>query len=185
MSGRWQRNALDVSLPVSSDQRAVLTTELGADGASDQLVWVGRDQSGAFAKSVLAPVPTQAYFVSNVSADASDTPTTTAISTFQQAYSQSVTLPAGTWAVYANGWLALKNSAGNSGALRIQIDGVAGGTRTVPLNSTTFQTLMCHAANFSVSGGRTISVLMEFHGTTSGTTSAQNPALWIACQRGA
>lgn len=60
--GKWQRNALDVALPATSDQRAVLTTELGADGASDQLVWVGRDQSGNFAKSVIAP-RTQATFV--------------------------------------------------------------------------------------------------------------------------
>lgn len=55
MSGRWQRNALDVSLPVSSDQRAITTVELGGDGVADQFVVVLKDASGNYAKHILAP----------------------------------------------------------------------------------------------------------------------------------
>lgn len=117
--------------------------------------------------------------ISNVSADAADTASTTAISTFQQASLRTVTLPTGTWNFWVNAWLALKNSGGNNGQLRVQIDGNAGGTRTVALNSSTYQTAMCHATQGGVTGGRSVNVLLEYHGTTSGTTSAQNPALLI------
>lgn len=182
---QWLKTGMSQTLPATSDQRGILTTQLGDDSTADQLVWVGKDATGAYAKTVLAPVgsATQRTLVDNVSADAADTASTTNLSTFVQAYARSVTLPAGTWTVWASAWLGLKNSGGNSGQLRIQVDGNAGGTRTVALNSTTYQTAMTHATQTGVAGGRSITVLLEYHGLTSGTTSAQNPALWISAQR--
>jgi hypothetical protein len=130
-----------------------------------------------------APMTTDRIVVDHVTADASDTTSTAAISTFQQAYSRSVTLPAGTWTIYATAWLMLKNSAGNNAQLRIQVDGTPGGTRTVPTVSGSYQTAMCHCPLASVAGGRSVTVLMEFHGVTSGTTSAANPAMLTIAQR--
>jgi hypothetical protein len=182
---QWLRLGMGQALPATSDQRGILTVELGDDATADQLVWVGKDNAGAYAKTVLAVanVPAARTVFNNVSANAADTPSTTNTATLVQAYVSPTTLPAGTWEVRATGWLGLKQSAGNNGQLRIQIDGNPGGTRNVALNSSSFQTVVCHAVQSNVAGGRSINVLLEYCGTTSGTTSAQNPALVVFAQR--
>jgi hypothetical protein len=168
--GRVQRSAPST---VATDGLLTLASLDPSGGSDGQVV---TRVAGALALAN-APLIGDRLVFDAVSADASVTVSTAATSTFQEAYTRSVTLPAGTWTMKATGLLAMKNSGGNSGALRLQIDGNAGGTRTVALNSSTYQTAVVHATQLGVSGGRSVDVRLEYHGVTGGTTSAQNPAL--------
>lgn len=55
MLTKWVKVGLSNALGVTSDQRATITTELAGTGAADQFVWVGKDASENYAKTVLAP----------------------------------------------------------------------------------------------------------------------------------
>lgn len=64
VAGTWVRAAVTSALGTTKNQRSVITTELADTGSADQLVWVGRDASSAFIKTILAPFdPTLAALI--------------------------------------------------------------------------------------------------------------------------
>lgn len=119
-----------------------------------------------------------------VSASAAVVATTTATATYQNAYTLTITLPAGTWTVNALGWLSVMHSATANANLWITINGsTVVGARNTPTNATTYQVGMCHQQVTGITGGGTIDIVLQYKGSAAGTTSATNPALMLNLQR--
>lgn len=116
---------------------------------------------------------------------AGDHTDSTASTTVYTAYlTRAVTLPAGTWTVQANGWISLVHSASLKSTIRVQVDGTGGTARvTQNLSSTAYSMWTAVAGKTGVAGGGSINVMLDFHSSGVGTTTAANGSLWITAVR--
>lgn len=114
------------------------------------------------------------------SASTSTTPSTSNVTTYQDALTLSLALPAGTWTVTAHGGLALSHSV-NQANWRIEIDGNAPTGHTLSL--VTEQQVMAAHRRTGVAGGRTIAIKVQMKSLTAGTTTARNPHVMVTAVR--
>ena len=110
----------------------------------------------------------------------SSTPTTSSTATYADAITVTVALPAGTWAVAAEGSLLMSHNVSQA-SWRIEIDGNASSPHT--LSMVTEERFAAAHRVASVTGGRTIAVKVQFRSFTAGTTSARNPMLSVTAVR--
>ena len=109
--------------------------------------------------------------------DNSDTPSTTATVTYQDACTMNLFLPPGVWTVTANGMLrAIRSSSGNVNC-RVNIDGVDGPGRTIGVTTAIYTVIYAGQKLTGVSGGRTIQIKFRFKSGTAATTTVNSPAL--------
>ncbi len=90
----------------------------------------------------------------------------------------------GTWDVFANGSVALRNSAGVVAKVAVGIDGNDGLEHTTPVLDTTLYT-RCAASHerTGLTGNRSILVSVKFRSNTANTTFAANPEITVIAKR--
>jgi hypothetical protein len=110
-----------------------------------------------------------------------DVASTGSTATFQQAVSRAWTLPAvGTYDVLAMGMLQMTRSPAGAANLRLNINGVAGGTHIVTVDTAIYTGHMQWHAATGIAGGTSVVVKAEYKGNsgTGVTTSATEPWLF-------
>jgi hypothetical protein len=143
---------------------------------------IGRGTNRSSTRVVLANLSNlgQSTIASTKSQATSDTASTSNVSTYQDALTISLVLPAGTWTINAHGGLLLSHNV-NQASWRLQIDGDAPTGHTLGL--VTEQRVTAAHTLTNVSGGRTITVKVQFRSNTAGTSTARNPSLDVTAVR--
>lgn len=161
----------DAVLRLYADAYSTVTAEIdGADGSASF--------GAVTAKSVNTPVVA-------VQSQTSPTPdsSTTSTTVFSTAMTMSMTLPAGTWTVYALGWLGVRHSASGAVRFAVSVDDTEGTARTPDGPSSGFRTIEDDATIAGVSGGRSIDIDLLFRSQDTGTTTVNNPAAIAIAKR--
>ncbi len=113
-----------------------------------------------------------------------DTASTTSTSSYATALTTSLTLPTGTWTVYATGTLRMGHSAVSTVAMHIDINGNDGTDVTGTAGDTSTTRIVFAAANtVSGIGSGSIDILIEYRSGGAGTTSAFNPCMTVIAIR--
>lgn len=127
-------------------------------------------------------IDTQTVFARGISASASDTPSTTNISTFVNALLWTWDeLPDGLYVISIHGSLLMAHDAGGQVNLRLVCEGVAGtdfAVTVVAESPSTTRVAVAQGFNdVVIDDGNGATIELEFKGNVSGTTSARNPAI--------
>lgn len=164
-----------VDLRLYSDAGTTLEAEIdGATGAASFGDVTGAD---AVFTSINSPVI-------EVDAQTSpDTASTTSTTVFSDAMTTAVTLPAGTWTIYALGGLAAKHSANGRIRLAVAVNGTDGTARTPYASSTVFGLKVDDHIETGVAGGGSINVVVRFRSVDAGTTTVENPFVIVIARR--
>lgn len=121
-------------------------------------------------------------FPSPTTQDASDTHTSSANSTYQNAMTTTITLPSGTFSINALFGLTMKRNPAGVALLRGTINGVAGGARSVNLDLNVYTTHWIWHHQDGIAGNQTISLVCQYTGGSGATlTSTIEPIVipWI------
>jgi hypothetical protein len=110
----------------------------------------------------------------------SDTPSTSSVTTFANAMTLPVALPAGTWSITASCDLLLSHNV-NRGNWRVEIDGVGSTQHT--LSMVTEERFAVGHKRTGLAGNRTINVNLQFKSFDAGTISARNPRIEVKAVR--
>lgn len=151
------------------------------DGNTDGNLYVARNKVG----STMEWQPVNSVVVTeHGSQDSADTSSTASTTIYSTAITRSITLPAGTWTVRANGWITLIHSASLKATYRVKVDGTAGTAMvTENLSATLYSMWGDIGSKSGIVGPGAFDVVLEYHSSGAGTTSASNCLLWIAATR--
>lgn len=160
--------------PVLSSTRAQAPKQIEHTiHVGDVSVWTGR---------MWAPRSPKACVPEVYKSDASDTPTTTASATYQQAATQNVILPPGNWTIAVTGLLRAIRASSPTVNLRLVIDSVADASpSTVDVDTTIYTEISTNYKASGVRGGRAVTVTLQYKGGSGSgiTTSSKAPRIFI------
>ena len=165
---------IERAIPASRTLDAPLVIEGG-------LTATGVTSSGVLSATDIVGTSFNSPFIHTEAQSASDAASTTNTATYSEALVDPITLPAGTWTVYAIGSVALTHSAGGTANMLIDINGDNGTARAVAAHATVHQHIASEHILSSQSG--TINVKVKFKSSTAGTTAARNPWLLVMAKR--
>lgn len=148
-----------------------------ADAGATQQRWSINGAGAAIFGSVNTPVWTAG------SQDSANTASTTSTTTYSDAMSLTLALPAGTWEVLAFAWLKLRHSEASQANMQILVDGQAGAVRTQSVVSSGWEECWTHGVYPGIAGGRTITAKVQFKSGATGTTTADMPGLILVARR--
>lgn len=143
--------------------------------ASGEKVRIDGATGAATFVSVNTPV------IATLAQSGADAGSTTSTVTNSVAGDVVLTLPSGTWRVYAVGGVSLQHSAGGSARWALTIGGTEGTARTLAMSATVWANAVDDGEVAGLSGSVTIAV--EYRSSTAGTTSARNPWLIAIAKR--
>jgi hypothetical protein len=110
----------------------------------------------------------------------SSTASTSSVTTFANAITLALALPAGTWTVTADGSVLLSHNV-NRGNWRVEIDGNASTQHTLPM--VTEERFAATHRRTGLAGNRTININLQFKSFDAGTISARNPLITVKAVR--
>lgn len=114
---------------------------------------------------------------------ASDTTSTTSTTTYQQAITVDVALPAGTWTILAFGGASFTHSAAGSVDFYVEIAGSGALSRSVTVSATNFEAGIDTAFATGIAGGGNVTIRVVFRSNTAGTTAANSPWFCLVAVR--
>lgn len=117
---------------------------------------------------------------SQTSPDSSNTTSTTV---YESAMTTAISLPTGTWTIYALGGLRAKHSADGRLRLAVSVNGNDGTARTPTVPSGSFSAVMDDHIETGITGGVSINVVIKFRSVDAGTTTVENPFVIIVARR--
>lgn len=143
---------------------------------------MGRGEGSGTTRVVLGKATNNSPVVISdaASQSTSDTANTASVTTFANAITLNLALPAGTWTVKARGDVMLAHNV-NRANVRIEIDGTFSTQHTLAL-VTEARVVATHTRS-GLAGDRTIAIRVLFKSFDAGTASARNPSIEVTAVR--
>jgi hypothetical protein len=158
-----------------------------SDEGVDQTIWLDNDLGeGHFVNIILTGSLTATSMNSPVftasSASNATVGSTTNTTTYQEALATDLTLPTGSWAVYAFGGASLAHNASGSVNMVVEIDGVIDTARTVSMLDAG-PMLVADNHSRTVVGDRDVTIRTMYKASTAGTVTCKAPFIIVSARR--